>query len=334
MDGVARFPVIIGPTAGGKSALAVEVALEFERRGLACGEVVSADAFQVYRAMDIGTGKATAKERRGVAHHLIDILEPDDPEPFSVHRWLALAEGLIGEMGWGGCGIETTDRPEGGAGGRARVPIVVGGTHLYIKALLDGVFDGPGADKGIRAELEALDPAERRAELERIDPQAAARIHPNDARRTIRAIEVFRLTGKPISACQGQWDQGSRADCLLVILDWDAEAINRRINARVREMVDRGLVQEVRELTARGLLGAQAAQALGYKQILAHLGGECSLDDAVERIKIETRRFAKNQRTWIRRLQRTPGTMRIPGDTRRVQEIAQVIVNTCLTDAG
>ncbi len=329
MDRPARFPVIIGPTAGGKSALAVDVALGFERRGLACAEVISADAFQVYRAMDIGTAKPTADERRGVTHHLIDILEPDDPVPFSVHRWLSLAEGLIGEMGWGE--IEKNDAPEGAATGRDRIPIVVGGTHLYIKALLDGVFDGPGADDAIRAELDALDPAERRAELERIDPQAAARIHPNDARRTIRAIEVFRLTGKPISAWQGQWDKGSRADCLLVILEWDAEAINRRINARVREMVDRGLVEEVRALSARGLLGPQAAQALGYKQILAHLGGNGSLDDAVERIKIETRRFAKNQRTWIRRLQTTPGAMRIPGENSNDPEIAQVIVNTCLT---
>ncbi len=329
MNRLARFPVIIGPTAGGKSALAVGVALEFERRGLACAEVISADAFQVYRGMDIGTAKATADERRGVTHHLIDILEPDDPEPFSVHRWLGLAEGLIGEMGWDN--IEKPERLEGSATERDHIPIVAGGTHLYIKALLDGVFDGPGADDAIRAELDALDPAERRAELERIDPQAAIRIHPNDARRTIRAIEVFRLTGKAISACQGQWDQGSRGDCLLVILEWDAEAINRRINARVREMVDRGLVQEVCELSSRGLLGLQAAQALGYKQILGHLGGNGSLDDAVERIKIETRRFAKNQRTWIRRLQTTPGAMRIPGENSNDPKIAQVIVNTCLT---
>jgi tRNA dimethylallyltransferase len=163
-----------------------------------------------------------------------------------------------------------------------------------------------------------MDPSARRAELERVDPAAAARIHPNDIRRTVRAVEVFRLTGKPISAHQKQWDQPTDApasEFLLVILDWESEALNRRINARVKQMMERGLLKEVRALRDSGALipGSQPAEALGYKQLLAHLRDPAaiSLDDTVEKIKIETRRFGKNQRTWLRRLRTTPGAMTI-----------------------
>jgi len=310
---VTRFPVIIGPTAGGKTALAVEVALAFERRGLGRGEVVSADAFAIYRGMDIGTAKPAEAERRGVRHHLIDIVEPDDPEPFTVHRWLALANEAIEDI-------------------RQRaVPIVVGGTHLYVKVLLEGMFSGPGADERVRAELEAMDPGARRAELERVDPGAAERIHPNDARRTVRALEVHRLTGRPISAWQGQWDQNARSDCLLVALEWEAEELNRRINARVRNMIGSGLTEETERLASSGRLGPQAAQALGYKQSLAGLRGECSIEEAIEQIKIETRRFAKNQRTWMRRLRTHPGAMWIPMPIDDDVRIAQTIITQCFT---
>jgi tRNA dimethylallyltransferase len=218
---------------------------------------------------------------------------------------------------------------------RAVLPIVVGGTHLYVKALLDGLFRGPDPDPALRAELEAMNPAERRAELERVDPTAAARIHPNDARRTVRALEVHRQTGTPISALQTQWDPRTRGvsdgplapptpatEFLLVTLDWETDPLNRRINARVKAMMDHGLLDEVRALVESRRLGPQAREALGYKQLaplvehaLAH--GRWppppgDLDDAVEKIKIETRRFAKNQRTWLRRLGATPGALRIP----------------------
>ncbi|VAX42687.1 tRNA dimethylallyltransferase, partial [hydrothermal vent metagenome] len=226
-----RIPVIVGPTAGGKTALAVEVALEFEQRGLGTGEIISADAFQVYRGMDIGTGKATPAEQRGITHHLLDILEPDDPEPFTVARWLELAERAIGDIR-----------------SRGNVPIIVGGTHLYIKSFLEGMFEGPGADEALREKLRGLKSPALREELERVDPEAAKRIHPNDQRRTIRAIEVFRLTGIPISEHQAQWDRAGRVrqDAVLVGLDWTAEAINPRINARVKAMIEAGFVAEVR----------------------------------------------------------------------------------------
>ncbi len=292
-----RFPIIVGPTAGGKTAVAVALAHELERRVGARGEVVTADSMQVYRGMDVGTATPTPNERGGVSHHLIDLVDPT--EAFSVDRWLSLAEPLIDRIRTAGS-----------------VPIVVGGTHFYVKALLEGLFDGPGGDEATREALRALTPDERRAELERVDPEAAARIHPNDDRRTIRALEVHRLTGTPISGWQGQWDRGrTRPDAALIGLEWPAEALNRRVNARVREMVDRGLVEEARGLWASGRLCGQASQALGYKQLVAHFEADArgdaspTLEEAIERIKIETRRFAKQQRTWLRRLRPTPGSL-------------------------
>ncbi len=285
-----RFPVIVGPTAGGKSALAVEMALALEGGGRA--EVITADAFQVYRGMDIGTAKPTAEERRGVPHHLIDLVEPT--EPFTIHDWLRAAERTIAEIH-----------------ARGNLPIVVGGTHLYIKAFLEGMFEGPEVDPALRESLRARPLAELRAELERVDPIAAARINAGDARRTARALEVFHQTGTPISTFQSQWDREGhrRADCVLVGLDWPAPLINPRINARVKDMIARGLAAEARALFEARRLGPQAREALGYKQLIAHFEGRCTLDQAVEKIKIETRRFAKNQRTWLKRLRTTPGAV-------------------------
>ena len=287
MPAAPRFPVIIGPTAGGKSALAMALCDALRDQGHA-GEIVSADAIQIYRGLDIGSAKATPEERAAIPHHLIDVVEPEDA--YSVHQWLAAANAAIDDIR-----------------SRDAVPIVVGGTHLYIKALLDGMFDGPGADEALRDQLRAMDPAARRAELERVDPRAAARIHFNDERRTVRALEVFRLTGRPISAHQAQWDAASpRADALLVGLEWETDAINGRINERVREMVRRGLVEEARALWEAQRFGPQSREALGYKQLIAHFERRGTLEEAIEVIKIETRRFAKNQRTWMRRLRATP----------------------------
>jgi len=279
-----RFPVIIGPTAGGKSRLAVRLAQALERAGGGPCEVVSADSVQVYRGMDIGSATPTEQERSGVAHHLIDIAEPD--APFPLRDWLTGAEGAIDDI-----------RARGG------VPVVVGGTHLYIKALLEGLFEGPGADPDLRRRLSEEPPDRLRARLEEADPEAASRIHPNDLRRTIRALEVHAATGRPLSEHQRQWDAGRRrSDALLVAMRWPATELNRRINARVKRMLEAGLLDEVRRLREAGRLGEQARQSLGYSQLLDHLEGRSALEEAVERIKIETRRFAKSQRTWQRRL--------------------------------
>lgn len=312
-----RTPLIVGPTAGGKSSLAVEVCRVLIGRGQPA-EVVTADAFQVYRGLDIGTAKPTEAERGGVPHHLIDLVDPGPAASFSLHDWLDAAEACIADLDV-----------------RGVVPVVVGGTHLYAKALLDGVFEGPEPDEALRDELRSMDAIQRRAELDRVDPAAAGRIHPNDERRTVRALEVYRLTGTPISELQQQWD-AARPACryLLVGLDWPTEAINRRINARVRGMVEGGLVEEVRQLWAAGALGGQAGQALGYKQLVAHFEGRCTEAEAIERIKIETRRFAKNQRTWLKRLRRTPGSTWIDATVGGPADWAQVVVNTCLATNG
>jgi tRNA dimethylallyltransferase len=286
-----RFPVICGPTASGKSTLAVELAIHLREHHQLAAEIVTADAFQVYRGMDMGTAKPSVAERRGIPHHLIDIAEPS--ERFTVDQWLERAETTIREL-------------------RARqtIPIVVGGTHLYVKALMEGLFEGPGADPAIRSQLEAMDPQERRAQLEAVDPAAATRIHFNDVRRTIRALEVHRLTGRPISDHQQQWDRATqRRDAFLITLNWPTEQLNRRINARVKAMMEAGLLEETRGLCAAGRLGPQACEALGYKQLLEHIEQGAPLEECVERIKIETRRFAKNQRTWLKRLGAMPGTL-------------------------
>jgi tRNA dimethylallyltransferase len=300
--------VLVGPTAGGKSELAVALA---QRLG---GEVLSADSMQVYRHMDAGTAKPSAELRARVPHHLLDIVEPT--ERFTVADWLTRAEELIA-----------------GLRGRGLRPIIVGGTNLYIKALLEGMFS-PGSADGRETDLDAgIDPAFRASlaevpgaqlhqKLTAVDPPAAARIHPNDRKKLIRALEVFHLTGRPISSWQKQWQPapapgtdpaaqapGYRHDPILIGLDWPVEAIHRRINARVKQMffpaacgsTSESLPDEVRRLEAAGLLGPQARQALGYKQVCEHLAGGLTLDGAFEKTKILTRRFAKSQRTWLKR---------------------------------
>ena len=271
---------IVGPTACGKSSLALAVAEQ-----LAC-EIISADSMQVYRGLDIGTAKPDATELALVPHHLVDVAEPD--EDFSVARYQALGREAIA------C-VEA----------RGRLPVVVGGTALYVRALLrDYDFAMPGADPELRRELarEAAQhgQAQLRAELERVDARAAARIHPNDLRRTIRALEVWRLTGQPLSAT---WRSGRLLyDALLVGIDLDREVLYRRIDARVDQMVRRGLVEEVRSLVARGFGSwLVSGQALGYKEIAEHLEGRATLEDAVARIKQATRNYAKRQLTWFRR---------------------------------
>lgn len=312
-----KMPVIVGPTAGGKSSLAIEVALSLRDRTGIMGEVISADAIQVYRGLDIGSGKVTPGETRGVPHHLLDIRDP--AERFSAEEWLALADRAIADI-----------RARGG------VPIVVGGTHFYVKALLEGLFEGPAGDASLRAELGAMNPRARFEELRLVDPAAAERIHPNDAKRVVRALEVFRLTGSPISSLQKQWDAHAvRADAVLVGLEWPPERINPRINARVKQMVERGFVDEVRALLERGALGPTAREALGYKQIAAAIergGTSRQIDDAIEQTKIETRRFAKNQRTWLRRLRTTPGALWIDAAATTPDRWAGLVLDRLLGD--
>jgi len=277
-----RVDFLIGCTGSGKGAVGRAVA---ERIG---AEIVSVDSMKVYRRMDIGTAKPTREERARVPHHLIDVADPW--ESFSVARYVEAADAAIRDIT-----------------ARGRRVLVVGGTCLHIKALSEGLFEGPGADPQIRAEIRRRAGREGAAalhrELARIDPRAAQRIHPNDLRRIERALEVFRLAGRPISELQQQWDAPQRRyDCRFIGLRREKADQNHRINLRVQRMIDRGLVDEVRLLlSAPGGLSDVAAQAVGYAEIIAYLRGEDALEDAVERIKINTRRLAKSQRTWFRR---------------------------------
>ena len=292
--------LVLGPTAGGKTSLSIELARRLDGGGECC----CADSMQVYRHMDIGTAKPDAAERAAAPHHLLDLVEPD--EVFTVDDWLSAARPCIERI-----------RTQG------RWPIVVGGTNLYVQALSAGFMQGPDPDPTLRSELESTDPTVLRAELERVDPAAAERIHPNDLRRTIRAIEVHRLSGQPLSVLQGQWAASDGLEhTILIGLEWPVEAINRRINARVRSMMDSGFLDEVEQLHAAGRLGPQAREALGYKQLLSHLAGELDLDEAVEQIKIRTRRFAKQQRTWLRKFRHLWGGCWIEADGDSAQSLS------------
>lgn len=304
-----RFPIIVGPTAGGKSALALATAHLLRERYGTQGEIVTADSIQVFRGLDIGSAKPMGGEMEGIPHHLIDLREPT--ERFSVHQWLELAEETIAAIR-----------------ARGAVPIVVGGTHLYVKALVDGMFEGPEVDEVLRGRLNARELNDLRAELERVDPVAAARIHAMDRRRTVRALEVFVATGTPISELQQQWDRDltRRKDCVIVGLAWEIEEINRRINARAKAMFERGLVAEARALWEAGRLGVQAREALGYKQLIEVFEGRSTEEEALERVKIETRRFAKNQRTWLKRLRQTEGSVWIDAQNVAREEWAEIVV--------
>lgn len=274
--------LIIGCTGSGKGALGRELA---RRIG---AEIISLDSMKVYRRMDIGTAKPSREVRGAIPHHLIDVVEPW--QEFSVAQFDTLAQEAIADIHR-----------------RGRPILVVGGTPMYLKALTEGLFEGPGADPDIRrrlheqAETMGLDGLYRR--LERVDPQAAARIHPNDLRRIVRALEVHELTGSTITALQTQWDRGgARFDARLIGLRRERSDQAHRINERVRRMIEAGWVDEVRRLLAEGRpMSLTARKALGYGEIIEHLEGRGSLADAVELIKIRTRRFAKAQRTWFRR---------------------------------
>jgi tRNA dimethylallyltransferase len=286
-EAVRRVIVVLGPTAGGKSDLAMELARRFG------GEIVSADSMQVYRGMDIGTAKPTAAERADVPHHCLDLVDADE-EGFTVARWLLAADAAVAAIQ-----------------GRGRVPIVVGGTNLYIRAFLEGLDEAPAADPAFRAALDAVPSAELHARLAASDPPAAARLHPNDRRRIVRALEIAHATGDSATDRRTAWDDAGiaprRGDLFTVILDWPVEEINRRINARVRRMFDAGFVDEVARLAADNGLCAQARAACGYEELLAIVGDGSraprarELDEAAEATKIRSRRLAKQQRTWLKR---------------------------------
>lgn len=277
-----KMIMILGVTASGKARLAFELAQRID------AEIVSVDSMKVYRRMDIGTAKPSAEARQQVRYHMIDVVEPS--ESFSAGLFLDQASAAIEEIQ-----------------SRGKSVVAVGGTALYSKALLYGLFEGPSRDDQIRAELlarvEAESPAVLHKELAAIDPAAAERIGPNDAKRIVRALEVYRLTGKPISSLQRQFDAETPVGNWTIFgLRRDKPVESGRINARVKTMVRMGLDDEVRSLLAEERpLSPQARCAIGYAEMIEHVEGRLSLDEAAEQIKKNTRRLAKGQRTWFRR---------------------------------
>lgn len=271
--------VIVGPTAVGKTALSISLAKAFN------GEIISGDSMQVYRGMDVGTAKIKAEEMNDIPHHLIDILEPN--EPFSVADFQTQAKKAIRSVQ-----------------DKGKIPFLAGGTGLYVNAVMyDYQFSQTGGDEGFRAEMEAI--AEKdgnealHARLKKVDPVSFKELHPNNLRRVIRALEVFHMTGKPLREDHSQRVSASY-DAVVIGLTMERTQLYERINRRVNLMVEDGLVEEVRKLYEAGYADCQSMQAIGYKEITAFLRGEATKEEAVELLKRNSRRFAKRQLTWFR----------------------------------
>lgn len=277
-----KLIVVLGPTAVGKTALAIALAKRFRT------EVISGDSMLVYRHMDIGTAKPDANEQDGVVHHLIDIIEPS--ESFDVTAFLEAARQKIRDLNERGC-----------------VPILAGGTGLYIKALLEGYqFNVTPQNEAFRQEMERLIEERGAEELHRrlaqVQPETAARLHPNDTRRVIRALEVATFGGETVS--QDKVDGQARLyDVAVIGLTSERSLLYERINRRVDRMMEMGLLGEVRSLLASGVSpDAQSMKGIGYKELVAYLNGVCTLEEAVDAIKKGTRHFAKRQFTWYRKM--------------------------------
>ena len=275
-----KIVIISGPTASGKSRVALELAEKFD------GEIINADSMQVYRQMDIGTAKPPAEDRARVSHHLIDIVEPG--EEYSAARFRIDATRAIEDI---------TER--------GKLPFITGGTGLYIKALTMGLVNGPGEDKSIRERLtkeaETGGAEVLYEKLKSVDPVSATRIHPNNLVRVIRALEVFYITGRPLSEIQaGHSFKETPFDALNIGLKLDRELLYERINHRTGEMIEAGLVEEVRGLLGQGYSrDLKPMLGLGYKEICAHLLGGVNLGEAISEIKKHTRHYAKRQMTWF-----------------------------------
>lgn len=273
--------VIVGPTAVGKSRIAVEVAKAFET------EVLTADSRQVYRGMDVGTDKPASEERQAVPHRLIDLVDPDESFNAGLYRRQAIDE------------IERLYRD-------CRLPLVVGGTGLYVRTLLKGLCDAPQADpimrKALRQEAEDQGYDRLYARLVDVDPVIAARLHPRDESKVIRALEVYQLSGRRMSEFQQEHGFAERPFVTLMIgLNRDRDVLYRRIEGRIDWQLAHGLIEETKQLLAQGYRRDSAAMRLGYRQVAEHLAGEYDAAEMVRRFKRDTRHFSKRQMTWFRK---------------------------------
>jgi tRNA dimethylallyltransferase len=282
-----RAMYLTGPTASGKTAVGVTLARRLD------AEIIAMDSTTIYRRMDIGTAKPSLAERGGIPHHLIDVVEPW--EPASVADYL----------GWSRAAIESIES-------RGKRVLFVGGTPLYLKTLLRGLFAGPSSDPEMRRRLEeeaeARGDATLHARLAALDPTTAARLHPNDRRRVIRALEVIAMTGRPLSALQVEHRRPAPATVPVLALEFPRDWLHERIDRRVLDFFDRGLVDEVRSLQAgERPMSSIAAQAIGYREVIAMLAGQATLSETIERIQARSRQFAKRQATWFRGLEEVKG---------------------------
>lgn len=284
MNETPRIAVVTGPTATGKTALGVMLAQDLN------GEVVSADSMQIYRGMDIGTAKVTEAEMCGIPHHMIDVADPG--EDFSVARYVAQAEEYVTDIL-----------------SRGKLPVIVGGTGLYIDSLISGrSFAGGEPSPELRRELnerfDLLGGEKLLDELQSIDPERASKLHPSDKKRIVRALEVFHSTGMTITQHDIETQKlPPRYDAAVIALSYeDRDELYKRIDQRVDRMLEAGLLDEVKSLLTAGIPQTSTGmQAIGYKEIAAFLRGETSLDEAIDAIKRESRRYAKRQLTWLRR---------------------------------
>lgn len=276
-----KVVVIVGPTASGKTAVSIELAKKIN------GEIISADSMQIYKYMDIGTAKPTLDEMQGIKHYMLDVVMPD--ETFNVAKYKSMAESAIEEI------LK-----------KGKVPIIVGGTGLYVNTLVDGIeFADVPCDEEYRNEL--IEKGYREGamsiykELEKVDSESAKKIDPNNIRRVARALEIYKVTGKTKTQLDIESRKEVKYDYRLFGMEWDRETLYNRIDLRVDKMIEAGLIDEVRNVTEKFKISNTAVQGLGYKEVIEFLNGNISYEEMIEKLKLETRHYAKRQLTWFRR---------------------------------
>jgi tRNA dimethylallyltransferase len=297
---------LTGPTASGKTAVGVALARRLD------AEVLALDSMTLYRGMDIATAKPTLADRGGIPHHLIDVIDPWDAASVAAYR------------AWAASAAREVER-------RGKKVLFVGGTPLYLKALLRGLFEGPGANLELRRRLESQAQVEGEAALHQrlaaLDPRTAERLHPHDRRRLVRALEVIELAGQPLSSLQAEHDRPAPAGVSVRALELPRAALHDRINRRVLRFFEAGLVDEVRGLQAGPHpLSHVAGQAIGYREVIAFLAGELSLGQTIDQIQARSRQLAKRQSTWFRSLAEVRSTAVAPDDD--PESIAERLADT------
>lgn len=311
-----KLLVIIGPTAVGKTKLSIEMAKRFN------GEIISGDSMQVYKGMDIGTAKIKEEEKEGIPHYLIDIKKPD--EPFSAAEFQELAHTKIVDIQ-----------------NRGKLPIIVGGTGLYIQSVIyDYQFSTAPSNPLYRASLEKRVEEEGIdgvfAELEKIDLESAKRIHPNNVRRVIRALEIYHCTGHTMSEQLKEQPTEMKYDTCMIGLTMDRDQLYARINHRVDLMVEEGLMEEVRGFFLQGLKDCQSIQAIGYKELYDFFNGRMTESEAIENLKQNSRRYAKRQLTWFRNKMNVSwfDVTNVAGFSKKINEISEFIAGKLTLEAN